>query len=105
MTEQMSSNLKDVNTINKKVIRNIDNKLEEIQQREIVEMHNYDRLMNSNNELVKLRNEIKKIIMINKTKSNNISPSYRNIRSYFGYENNNNKEHYFYNMNDKLKII
>ena len=101
MTEQMISNVKDVNLMNKNIIKEIDNKLEEIKKREIIENKNYRRFIDSNSKSVKPRKQNKKNNIRDKIKSVNISPNYRNMRSQFGYENFNNKEHYFYDINGK----
>ena len=99
MTEQMSLSLKNINEINKNIIKDIDNKLEEIKQREIIEIKNYQRTIN--NKYIKKREEDKKDIMINEIKSANTTPSYKKIKGKFSYENYNNKEHYFYSSDKK----
>ena len=99
MTEQMSLSSKNINEINKNIIKDIDNKLEEIKQREIIEIKNYQRTVN--NKYIKKREEDKKDIMINEIKSANTTPSYKKIKGKFSYENYNNKEHYFYSSDKK----
>lgn len=57
MTEQMNLSLKDVNIMNKNIIKDIDNKIEEIKQREIIENKNYQRILKRNRMFLKYRKE------------------------------------------------
>ena len=93
MTEQMNSELKNVNVINNNIIKDIDNKIEEIKQREYIENKNYQDTMNKNIKYLKLKFDEDRI------KSQNISPRYK-YNKLFHYEKKS-KEHYFYESNNK----
>ena len=103
MTEQMYVSLKYINVINNNVLKDLDNKIEEIKQREMIGSKSYQRSFNKNyNKFIRLKIENDKNFMQNKNGTANISPSYSDIiKSLFSYENNNNKEHYFYNSNNQ----
>jgi hypothetical protein len=102
MTEQMNLSIKEINDINKNVIKDIDHKIEEIKQKEIIESKNYQTFFNKHNKFIRLKIENEKNFMQNKINTANVSPNYNDIiKGLFSYENNNNKEHYFFNSNKK----
>ena len=100
MTEQMNSSNEYINLINNNIISEINNKIEEIKQREMIEIKNYKKLLNNNN-YVRTGWENGKNFLNDKMRSTSISPSIRKTKSVFKYENNKNMEHIFYNSNKK----
>ena len=101
MTEQMSSSLKNINEINNNILKDLNNKIEEIKQREIIESKNYQKFFNRNTKFLRLRDENEKKI-IKKIKTADASPSYEGVmKGLFSYENHNNNEHYFFDSNNK----
>lgn len=91
MTEQMNLELKKVNIINNIFIKDIDNKLKEIKQREYIENKNYQDTKNKNNKYLKLK------FNKGRNKSQNISPKHKFNRLF--YFENKSKDHYFYDSN------
>ena len=85
--EELNLSLKDINENNINVIKDIDNRLEEIKQREIIENKNYEKLVIKNRKFLKYKNErsLQNLRRI-KFKSANISP----ISNYekFSFSNN-----------------
>ena len=100
MTEQMNSSNEYINLINNNIISEINNKIEEIKQREMIEIKNYKKLLNNNNYM-RTGWENDKNFWNDKMRSASISPSIRKTKSVFKYENNKNMEHIFYNSNKK----
>ena len=100
MTEQMNSSNEYINLINNNIISEINNKIEEIKQREMIEIKNYKKLLNNNNYM-RTGWENDKNFLNDKMRSTSISPSIRKTKSVFKYENNKNMEHIFYNSNKK----
>ena len=100
MTEQMNSSNEYINLINNNIISEINNKIEEIKQREMIEIKNYKKLLNNNNYM-RTGWENDKNFWNDKMRSTSISPSNRKTKSVFKYENNKNMEHIFYNSNKK----
>ena len=100
MTEQMNSSNEYINLINNNIISEINNKIEEIKQREMIEIKNYKKLLNNNNYM-RTGWENGKNFLNDKMRSTSISPSIRKTKSVFKYENNKNMEHIFYNSNKK----
>ena len=90
MTEQMNLLIKDVNIINNNIIKDINNKIEEIKQREIIEKKIF---LNKDNKFLKLK-------LDDIFGKKNGTPNYLNNNEIFYFENKN-KEHYFYNSNKK----
>ena len=77
--DKLNLSIKDINNYNKNIIKNIDNKLEELKQRVIIEKKNYQKLLIRNRKYLKYNNERKsQKYNINygrgKYKSANISP-------------------------------
>ena len=100
MTEQMNSSNEYINLVNNNIISEINNKIEEIKQREMIEIKNYKKLLNNNNYM-RTGWENDKNFLNDKMRSTSISPSIRKTKSVFKYENNKNMEHIFYNSNKK----
>ena len=100
MTEQMNSSNEYINLINNNIISEINNKIEEIKQREMIEIKNYKKLLNNNNYM-RTGWENDKNFLNDKMRSTSISPNIRKTKSVFKYENNKNMEHIFYNSNKK----
>ena len=73
--DELNLSLKDINDNNINLIKDIDNRLEEIKQREIIENKNYQKLVIKNRKLLKYKNErsLESLRRI-KFKSENISP-------------------------------
>ena len=94
MSDRMVAHMKSVNAINNNAIKDIDKKLEEINQREYIQNKNYQEIINQNNKVLKLNLNLMKG---NKVKNPNISPIHR-YSSVFRYENKND-EYFFYNSN------
>ena len=100
MTEQMNSSNEYINLVNNNIISEINNKIEEIKQREMIGIKNYKKLLNNNNYM-RTGWENDKNFLNDKMRSTSISPSIRKTKSVFKYENNKNMEHIFYNSNKK----
>ena len=94
MTEQMNLLIKDVNKINNNTIKDINNKIEEIKQREIIENKIF---LNKNNKFIKLKLDN---VFDKKFKGGNPSSNSIENNEIFNFENKN-KEHYFYNSKKK----
>ena len=90
MSEQMNLLIKDVNIINNNVINDMNNKIEEIKQREIIEKKFF---LNKDKKFLKLK-------LDNIFGKKNGSPNYIDNNEIFYFENKN-KEHYFFNSNKK----
>ena len=72
---QTSLNIKEINNKNINVIKNIDNKLEDLKQREYIENKNYKKLLNRNRKYLKYRGEKSwQNIYRDKNRSANVSP-------------------------------
>ena len=96
MTKQINLSAKNINAINNNIIKNIDNKLEEIKQREIIEKKTFQRMINNNQKYIRLRKDKEKN---NKNRFNRtgFNPSYKNQKGFLSYRNDNSVDYSFYN--------
>ena len=92
---QLSLTKKDINNKNANIIKSIDNKLEELKQREMIENKNYQKILIRNRKHLKYRGERSwQNILNEKFRSANVSPISQLEKISFHYNNifNKNKE-------------
>ena len=99
ITDQMNLSAKNINAINNNFIKNLDNKIEEIKQREIIENKTFQRIINNNQKYIRLRDENEKS---NKNKFNRttLNPSFKPDKGFISCRNENSIEYYLYNRNN-----
>ena len=86
--EQLNLSEKEINKNNKKILNDIDNKIEKLKQKEILENKKYLKLLKTNRKKIKIRYEKKSYDSYHnneffKNKSENISPIYNSKRLSF----------------------